>query len=119
MVLNGLLPGWGYWLIISMLPSLACVLQSEVGLSCPAIDINAACAGFIYALDYADSILKAGKARRVMIVCSEVMSRLLDWTDRSTCVLFGDGAGAVVLDGGENLFHSRLTSEGDINIINH
>ena len=99
-------------------PSLACVLQGAAGLHCPAIDINGACAGFIYALDYADSLLKAGKAKRVMVVCSELMSRLLDWTDRSTCVLFGDGAGAVVLDGGENLFHARLTSEGDINTIN-
>ena len=99
-------------------PSLACVLQGDAGMHCPAIDINGACAGFIYALDYADALLKAGKAKRVMVVCSELMSRLVDWTDRATCVLFGAGAGAVVLDGGENLFHSRLTSEGDINTIN-
>ena len=99
-------------------PSLACVLQGAAGMRCPAIDINGACAGFIYALDYADALLKAGKAKRVMVVCAELMSRLVDWTDRSTCVLFGDGAGAVVLDGDENLFHTRLTSEGDINIIN-
>ena len=99
-------------------PSLACVLQGAMGMTCPAIDINGACAGFIYALDYADALLKAGKAKRVMVVSAELMSRLIDWTDRSTCVLFGDGAGAVVLDGGENLFHTRLTSEGDINIIN-
>ena len=100
-------------------PSLACILQGQAGLSCPAIDINGACAGFIYALDYADAILKAGKARRVLVVCSEMMSRLTDWTDRSTCVLFGDGAGAAVVDGGDNLYHARLTSEGDINPINY
>ena len=99
-------------------PSLACVLQGKVGLSCPAIDINGACAGFIYALDYADALLKSGKAKRVMVVCAELMSRLVDWTDRSTCVLFGDGAGACVVDGGENLFHAHLTSEGDGEVIN-
>ena len=99
-------------------PSLACVLQAAAGMSCPAIDINGACAGFIYALDYADALLKSGKARRVMVVCAEIMSRLIDWTQRATCVLFGDGAGAVVLDGGENLYECRLTSEGDGNVIN-
>lgn len=99
-------------------PSLACVLQGELGLNCPAIDVNGACAGFIYALDIADSILKAGKAGRVLIVASEMMSRLVDWTDRSTCVLFGDGSGAAVVDGGENLFRARLTSQGDIHTIN-
>ena len=100
-------------------PSLACVLQGAAGLKCPAIDINGACAGFIYALDFADSILKAGKAKHVLIVCSEMMSRLVDWTDRATCVLFGDGAGAAVVVGGENLYRARLTSEGDINPINY
>ena len=99
-------------------PSLACVLQGAMEMRCPAVDINGACSGFIYALDYADALLKAGKARRVMVVCAELMSRLIDWTDRATCVLFGDGAGAVVLDGGENLCHIRLTSDGNIDIIN-
>lgn len=101
-------------------PSLACTLQSEIGAVCPALDINGACAGFIYALDMADAYFASGKVRRILIVSAEGMSRLVDWTDRSTCVLFGDGAGAVVVDGGEGLFRSRLTSDGNaapLNII--
>ena len=94
-------------------PSLACLLQKEIGAACPAVDINGACAGFIYALDLADAYLRAGKAGRMLVVCAEGMSRLVDWTDRSTCVLFGDGAGAVVVDGGEGLFHAHLTSDGN------
>lgn len=94
-------------------PSLACLLQKEIGAACPAVDINGACAGFIYALDLADAYLRSGKAGRMLVVCAEGMSRLVDWTDRSTCVLFGDGAGAVVVDGGEGLFHAHLTSDGN------
>ncbi len=103
----------------TLTPSLACALQAEAGMSCPAMDLNCACSGFLYALDVADSLLRTGKAKRLMIVCAEMMSRLVDWTDRSTCVLFGDGAGAVVVDGGENLFRARLTSEGNVGILNH
>lgn len=101
-------------------PSLACTLQSMIGATCPALDINGACAGFIYALDMADAYLASGKARRILIVSAEGMSRLIDWNDRSTCVLFGDGAGAVVVDGGAGRFHSLLTSFGNaapLNII--
>lgn len=101
-------------------PSLACILQSAIGAGCPAVDINGACAGFIYALDMADAYLASGKARRILIVSAEGMSRLVDWGDRSTCVLFGDGAGAVVVDGSEGFFRSRLTSNGNaapLNII--
>ena len=95
-------------------PSLACLLQKEIGVNCPAVDINGACAGFIYALDMADAYLKSGKAKRMLIICAEGMSRLVDWTDRATCVLFGDGAGAVVVDGAENLFCAHLTSDGNV-----
>ena len=94
-------------------PSLACVLQKEIGADCPAVDINGACSGFIYALDLADAYLKSGKAKRMLVVCAEGMSRIANWTDRSTCVLFGDGAGAVVLDAGENRFCAQLTSDGN------
>ena len=94
-------------------PSLGCLLQHEIGASCPAIDMNGACAGFIYALDMADAYLKADKARRILIVSAEAMSRMTDWTDRSTCVLFGDGAGAVVVEAGGGEFVSRLTSSGN------
>lgn len=98
-------------------PSLASTLQAATGMSCPAMDLNCACSGFMYALDVADSLMRTGKARRIAIVCAEMMSRLLDWTDRSTCVLFGDGAGAVIVDGGENLFTAKLTSEGSVPIL--
>lgn len=99
-------------------PSLACLLQKELGANCPALDINGACAGFIYALDFADAYLRAGKARRMLVVSAEAMTRMVDWQDRSTCVLFGDGAGAVVLDDGEALFYALLTSDGNAEPLN-
>jgi len=115
----GLTPGDIDFFICSTLqgdtltPSLGCVLQHEVGLSCGAFDMNGACAGFVYALDIADAYLTSGKARRILIVCAEGMSRLVDWNDRATCVLFGDGAGAAVLEAGEGMFRSHLTSDGN------
>lgn len=94
-------------------PSLGCVLQAAIGAHCPALDVNGACAGFLYALDLADALIASGKAGRVLVVCAEGMTRMVDWTDRSTCVLFGDGAGAAVVDGGEGLLATHLTSQGD------
>ena len=80
-------------------PSTACLIQRDLGLSgCPAFDVQAVCSGFIYALTVADSMIRSGVARRALVVGAEVFSRLLDFTDRTTCVLFGDGAGAVVLE---------------------
>ncbi len=79
-------------------PSTACLLQQRLGLGeCGAFDVNAACTGFIYALSVADQFIRAGTARNVLVVGAETLTRMLDWTDRSTCVLFGDGAGAVIL----------------------
>lgn len=81
-----------------MFPSTACILQQRLGVStCPAFDISAACAGFIYGLSIADQYIKAGTIKNALIVGCEAMSRLVDWTDRTTCILFSDGAGAVVL----------------------
>ena len=100
-------------------PSLGCLLQAEIGANCPALDVNAACAGFLYALDLADALTVSGKAKRVLVVCAEGMTRMVDWTDRSTCVLFGDGAGAAVVDGGEGgLMATLLTSQGDATHLN-
>jgi len=80
-------------------PSTACLLQEKLGVcGCPAFDVQAVCCGFIYALTVADAMIQSGAARRALVVGAEVFSRLLDFTDRSTCVLFGDGAGAVVLE---------------------
>lgn len=78
-------------------PSTACVTQAKLGLSCPAFDVMAACSSFVYALHSATSAIEAGRARTAVVVGAEAFTRLVDFSDRSTCVLFGDGAGAVVL----------------------
>ena len=80
------------------MPSAACLLQQalETG-NCPAFDLNAACSGFIYGLSVAEQYIRSGAARTVLLVGSDALTRIVDWQDRSTCILFGDGAGAVVL----------------------
>ncbi|MEW5755927.1 MAG: beta-ketoacyl-ACP synthase III [Pseudomonadota bacterium] len=80
-------------------PSTACLLQQRLDIhGCPAFDVQAVCTGFIYALSVADKFIKTGAATRALVVGAETMSRIIDWTDRTTCVLFGDGAGAVILE---------------------
>jgi 3-oxoacyl-[acyl-carrier-protein] synthase III len=79
-------------------PSAACLLQAKLGVkNCPAFDVQAVCSGFVYGLATADNFIRAGTHKRALVVGAEVFSRILDWNDRGTCVLFGDGAGAVVL----------------------
>lgn len=79
-------------------PSSACILQSKLGIKgCPAFDVQAVCSGFVYALSIADKFIRSGQHKTALVVGSEVFSRILDWTDRGTAVLFGDGAGAVIL----------------------
>ena len=79
-------------------PSTACILQNKLGVKgCPAFDVQAVCSGFVYALATADMFIRAGKYKTALVVGTEIYSRLLDWSDRSTCVLFGDGAGAVLI----------------------
>jgi len=80
-------------------PSTACILQDKLGIrnGAPAFDVQAVCGGFVYALNTADLYIRGGQAKTVLVVGAEVLSRLVDWSDRATCVLFGDGAGAVVL----------------------
>lgn len=83
-------------------PSTAAILQHKLGVAgCPAFDVQAVCSGFVYALTVADSMIRSGSANRVLVVGAEVFSRLLDFNDRTTCVLFGDGAGAVVMEASE------------------
>ncbi|MFM1765117.1 MAG: beta-ketoacyl-ACP synthase III [Limnohabitans sp.] len=80
-------------------PSTAALLQNKLGIvGCPAFDVQAVCSGFIYAMTVADSLIKTGTAKRALVIGAEVFSRILDFKDRTTCVLFGDGAGAVVLE---------------------
>jgi 3-oxoacyl-[acyl-carrier-protein] synthase III len=79
-------------------PSTACILQAKLGIKhCPAFDVQAVCSGFIYALTVADKFMRCGQVRHALVVGAEIYSRIIDWKDRGTCVLFGDGAGAVVL----------------------
>ena len=83
-------------------PSTAALLQNKLGIvGCPAFDVQAVCSGFIYAMTVADAMIKTGTAKRAVVIGAEVFSRILDFKDRTTCVLFGDGAGAVVLEASE------------------
>lgn len=91
-------------------PSLSCIIQGGIGANCPCIDINCACAGFIYALDIAETHYKAGKVKNVLIVCAEEPTRMTSWKDRNVCVLFGDGAGAAVLTEGDNIKGIKLSA---------
>lgn len=84
-------------------PSAACAVAEALGIHAPAYDVNAACTGMIYAFDIADSYIKSGKYENILVVAVEQMSKLVDWEDRASCVLFGDGAGAVVLGKGDGL----------------
>ena len=96
-------------------PSTACLVQKQLGISGQAaFDMQAVCSGFVYALATADAMIKTGAANRALIIGAEVFSRILDWTDRTTCVLFGDGAGAVVLAADERpgIHASRLYADG-------
>lgn len=91
-------------------PQLSCIIQGKIGASCPCIDINCACAGFIYALQIAESFNKAGTARNILVICAEEPTRMPDWSDRRTCVLFGDGAGAAVLTEGDGIKGFRMSA---------
>ena len=96
-------------------PSTACLIQKALGVAGgAAFDVQAVCSGFVYALAVADGLLRSGVARRALVIGAEVFSRILDWNDRGTCVLFGDGAGAVVLvaDDRPGILASRLHSDG-------
>jgi len=99
-----------------MFPSTACILQDKLGIrNCgAAFDMQAVCGGFVYALNTADLYIRGGQAKTVLVVGAEVLSRMLDWTDRTTCVLFGDGAGAVVLQASETpgIVASKLHADG-------
>ncbi len=107
-------------------PSIACHVQKALGItrSIGAFDVSAACSGFVYALDVAKQYIGAGTAKHIMVVGSETLSRAVDWTDRSTCILFGDGAGAVVLSASEepgimgSAIHSSFDDEKLLTYVN-
>ena len=96
-------------------PSTACIVQRKLGIQgCPAFDVQAVCSGFVYALSVADSLIRTGGARRALVIGTEIFSRILDFNDRTTCVLFGDGAGCVVLEASEvpGILASELHADG-------
>jgi 3-oxoacyl-[acyl-carrier-protein] synthase III len=96
-------------------PSTACIVQNKLGVAgCAAFDVQAVCSGFAYAVATADSMIVNGLAKRALVIGSEVFSRIMDWTDRGTCVLFGDGAGAVILEASTEpgVLASRLHADG-------
>lgn len=97
-------------------PSTACLLQSRLDIhGCPAFDVQAVCTGFVYALSVADQFMRTGAAKNALVVGAETFSRIIDWTDRNTCVLFGDGAGAVVLtrDTAPGILSTHIHADGD------
>ena len=96
-------------------PSVACAVQRNLGIkTIPAFDVHAACSGFVFALDVANRFILTGGASRVLVIGAEIYSRILDWTDRSTCVLFGDGAGAIVLEATDEpgIISTHIHSDG-------
>ena len=95
-------------------PATATMLQNRLGASCPAFDLQAVCAGFVFALTTAQQYIENGAAKNILVVGSETMSRIVDWNDRSTAILFADGAGAVILSADNNtgIKHSKLYSDG-------
>ncbi len=97
-------------------PSTATKVQTQLGMkNIPAFDIQAVCSGFIYSLQIADSLIKCNKAKKILIIGAETLSKIVDWSDRRTCVLFGDGAGAIILgqsDGKSGVLSTKLFSDG-------
>ena len=102
-----------------LFPSMACRLQNALGIKgCAAFDVQAVCAGFVYAMSVADGLIRTGGYKRALVVGAEVLSRLLDWNDRTTCVLFGDGAGAVVIEAceREGILAHRMHADGSFGV---
>lgn len=96
-------------------PNVGCLVQQNLGIGpVPAFSLEAACSGFLYALGVADQFIRSGQVRRALVIGAETMSRIVDWTDRETCVLFGDGAGAIVLEASEEpgVMYTKLGADG-------
>ena len=98
-------------------PSLSSLVQAGLGATCPAMDINAACSAFVFMLDTAAGLFARKRVKKVLLVGAEQMSRILDWNDRATAVIFGDGAGACLLEEGDNYLESKLFSAGGSDVI--
>ena len=98
-------------------PGTGCMVQKRIGAHCPAFDLAAACSGFLFALETAAGFFARGTYRRILVVSAERMSGIIDWTDRGTCCIFGDGAGAAVLGPGDGLIASHLMTKGGDDVI--
>jgi len=95
-------------------PSFSSIIQGRIGATCPCLDLNVACSGFVYAIDIADAFLQTGKTKNVLIICAEEPSRIVDWTERDASILFGDGAAAAVLTTGDDLKAIHLSTTSNI-----
>ena len=100
-------------------PSLASIVEGKIGAMCPCVDLNAACTGFIYAIDFAEALLQAGRATNILVLAAEEPTRMVNWNDRSTCVLFGDGAGAMVVTKGDDLKAIKVTSKSNLDVLHY
>src|SRR5690606_16141564 len=103
-------------------PSCACILQARLGIhGCPAFDIQAVCSGFVYALAMAEKFISTGTSKKALVIGAEVFSRIVNWDDRATCILFGDGAGAVVLEANEEtgILSTHLHADGQYEELLH
>ena len=104
-------------------PSTACIVQAKLGMTnhAMAFDVQAVCSGFVYAMTVADSLIRGGNAKRALVIGAETFTHILDWQDRGTCVLFGDGAGAVILEASQNpgILATQLNADGEFEKILH
>ena len=97
-----------------IVPAFSCIIQGEIKANCPCMDLNVACSGFLYALYLAESLIATGKAKNILVLCAEESSRMVDWRDRNTCVLFGDGTAAVVVTEGDSFKASHLATQSKV-----
>lgn len=100
-------------------PSLASIVEGKIGAVCPCVDLNAACTGFIYAIDFAEALLQTGRAANILVMAAEEPTRMVNWSDRSTCVLFGDGAGAMVVTKGDELKSIKVSSKSNLGVLHY
>lgn len=100
-----------------VIPSMASMVGGCIGAQCPSYDLNAACTGFLYAMDMAEALLQSGRAEHILIISAEAPTRIVDWNDRRTCVLFGDGAAAVVVTKGNELRSIKVSSKSDKSVL--
>ena len=100
-------------------PSIASIVEGKIGAICPCVDLNAACTGFIYAIDYAEALLQTKRATNILVMAAEEPTRMVDWNDRSTCVLFGDGAGAMVVTQGDGLKGIKVSSKSNTAVLHY